>query len=61
MPMVPYCKPFGIIAREDELHGAEEPLVEFWLLVGEQFWRMPSPMETRLFFSSSTPTAMPLT
>jgi hypothetical protein len=26
-----------------------------------EFWRMPSPMLTRLFFSSITPMAMPLT
>jgi hypothetical protein len=29
-----------------------------WL---ERSWRMPSPMEMRLFLSSMTPTAMPLT
>ena len=28
-------QPLGIVAGEDELHGAEEPLVELRLLVGE--------------------------
>ena len=35
VPIVPYCSPSRIVAGEDELHRAEEPGVEFRLLVGE--------------------------
>ena len=53
-------QPLGIIAGKNELHRAEEPLVELRLLVGDVL-ADAIPIDLWLLFSSITPMAIPLT
>ena len=60
MPMVPYCSPSESLPAKMNCTVLKNHALNSgcWL---ERLWRMPSPMVTRLFFSSSTPMAMPFT
>ena len=60
VPMAPYCSPSESLPAKMSCTVLKNQALNSgcWF---ERLWRMPSPMLTRLFFSSSTPTAMPFT